>query len=80
MVVETAATAPGRGLCIESHDCVLSELAAGREKDYAFANALIDAGLIDVAELQRRLPSLPADPRAVQRIGQWIARHLATRR
>lgn len=80
VVVETAATAPGRGLCIESHDCVLSKLAAGREKDYAFANALIDAGLIDVAELQRRLPSLPADPRAVQRIGQWIARHLATRR
>lgn len=80
VVVDTAATAPGRGLCIESHDCVLSKLAAGREKDYAFAEALVGAELIDVAELHRRLPSLPADQRAVERIAQWLARHLGTTR
>jgi hypothetical protein len=71
-VVETPATAPGRGLCLEPHDCVLSKLAAGREKDYAFAGALADAGLIDVQVLASRLARLPADPRAVERIDQWI--------
>jgi hypothetical protein len=35
-------------LCLEPHGCVLVKLAAGREKDYAFATALADAGLIDV--------------------------------
>jgi hypothetical protein len=71
-VVETPATAPGRGLCLEPYDCVLAKLAAGREKDYAFAGALADAGLIDVYVLAGRLPTLPADPRVVERIDQWI--------
>jgi hypothetical protein len=73
VVVQTPATAPGRGLCLEPHDCVLSKLAAGREKDYAFAGALADAGLIDIQVLARRLPTLPADPRVVERIEQWIS-------
>jgi hypothetical protein len=46
-VFETHGTALGRGLCLEPHDCVLVKLATGREKDYAFATALADAGLID---------------------------------
>jgi hypothetical protein len=41
--VETASTAPGRGYLLDPHDCVVSKLVAGREKDYLFA-ALIDAG------------------------------------
>ena len=32
---------PGRGLCLEPHDCVLSKLVAGRPKDVAFAGALM---------------------------------------
>jgi hypothetical protein len=72
VVVETPATSPGRGLCLEPHDCVLAKLAAGREKDYAFAGALVDAGLIDVKTLAARLPTLPADPRVKTRIEGWI--------
>jgi hypothetical protein len=71
-VFETHGTAPGRGLCLEPHDCVLAKLAAGREKDYAFAAALADAGLINVQVLANRLPTLPADPRVVRRIEHWI--------
>ena len=46
--LRTADTEPGRGLCLEPHDCVLAKLAAGRPKDYDFAEALRAAGLIDV--------------------------------
>jgi hypothetical protein len=70
---ETPGTAPGRGLCLEPHDCVLAKLAAGRDKDYAFAAALANAGLIDVQVLASRLPTLPADPQVVQRIEPWIS-------
>lgn len=68
----TAGTEPGRGLCLERHDCVLAKLAAGRPKDYAFATALRAADLIDVRTLRERLPTLPADPRAVERIQAWL--------
>jgi len=73
VVVQTPATAPGRGLCLEPHDCVLAKLAAGREKDYSFANALVAAGLINPTTLANRLDTLPADPRVTQRIRNWIS-------
>jgi hypothetical protein len=68
----TAGTDPGRGLCLERHDCVLAKLAAGRPKDWTFATALRSAGLLDVEVLRERLRMLPADPRAVERIRSWI--------
>jgi hypothetical protein len=33
----TPSTAPGRGLCLDPHDCVVSKLVAGREKDLLLA-------------------------------------------
>jgi hypothetical protein len=42
---------PGRGLCLEPHDCVTSKLVAGRPKDLAFADALEGAGLVSPARL-----------------------------
>ena len=38
--LETPNTAPGRGLCLEPHDCVVSKLVAGRWKDRDFGHAL----------------------------------------
>lgn len=70
--LRTPGTEPGRGLCLDRHDCVLSKLAAGRPKDYAFAGALRSAGLLDVAVLRERLPTLPADVRVVGRIRAWL--------
>lgn len=73
VVVQTPATTPGRGLCLEPHDCVLAKLAAGREKDYAFATALVTANLVDPTILANRLDTLPADPRVTQRIRNWLS-------
>lgn len=76
VVVQTPSTAPGRGLCLDPHDCALAKLAAGREKDYAFVGALVTAKLIDPTVLANRLSALPADPRAVERMRHWISRLL----
>lgn len=51
---------PGIGLCLEAHDLAASKLAAGREKDFEFVGALVDAGLIDLATLTARVEMLPA--------------------
>lgn len=45
-------------LCLEPHDLVLSKCAAGRERDWAFVKAALRNGLVDYAELQRRLADL----------------------
>lgn len=45
--LSSEATRPGRGLCLERHDCALSKLVAGRERDYAFASALFQTGFLD---------------------------------
>src|SRR5260370_13862170 len=34
-------TKPGRGLCLEPHDCVASKLGAGVAEQYEFAAALV---------------------------------------
>jgi hypothetical protein len=39
VVLDTAATAPGRGHLLEPHDCVVSKLVAGREEVHVFAHA-----------------------------------------
>jgi hypothetical protein len=75
ITVNTRSTAPGRGLCLEPHDCVISKLIAGREKDYAFADALLTAGLVDTAILSDRLNLLDDDvnPVAVDRVRRWLS-------
>jgi hypothetical protein len=73
VVVETTSTAPGRGHLLDPHDCVLSKLVAGREKDYAFAGALIESSLIDPAVLAERMETLDVAPALRQRLRNWIA-------
>jgi hypothetical protein len=41
VVLDTPATEPGRGLCLEPHDLVVSKLVAGREKDFRFTEAFL---------------------------------------
>lgn len=48
VVVEGTNTHPGRGLCLEPHDLVISKLIAFREKDLEFAAALLSANLVQV--------------------------------
>jgi hypothetical protein len=41
---QTPGTEPGRGLCLEPHDCILANLVRFDEKDVRFAYALVRAG------------------------------------
>ena len=70
-------TAAARAAFLEPHDCVVSKLVAHREKDQAFAAALIKAGLLDTATLHDRIDKLPADldPRLRQVLHDWVAAH-----
>jgi hypothetical protein len=51
-----------RGWCMEAHDLVLAKCAAGRERDWEFAQDAIAHGLVDPAELLKREPDLPVSP------------------
>jgi hypothetical protein len=74
VVVETTSTAPGRGLCLDPHDCVVAKLVAGRAKDLTFAGALLREGMVSASVLQERIDLLEdADPRLVRRMHAWLA-------
>jgi hypothetical protein len=45
--------------CLEIHDLVLSKLAAGRERDWEFAETALRTGIVDGSELLRRVANLP---------------------
>ncbi|MER7275561.1 DUF6036 family nucleotidyltransferase [Dactylosporangium sp. NPDC000244] len=72
VLVDTASTHPGRGYLLDPYDCVVSKLVAGREKDLAFATALLEAGLIDPALLAQRVDMLDIAPALLQRLRNWI--------
>jgi hypothetical protein len=74
--VDTANSAPGRGHLLEPHDCVVSKLVAGREKDHAFADALIRSRLIDPQVIATRIETVDV-PLAVRlRLRNWVAMYL----
>ena len=72
VVLESQSTRPGRGLCLEPHDLVASKLFAGREKDFSFATALLDCGLIDAATLRERADALPTVQARRRWVTDWI--------
>jgi hypothetical protein len=73
VLVESQSTQPGRGYTLDPHDCVVSKLVAGREKDKAFAHALIRAGLINPAMVAERIEMVEVGPRELKRLRDWIA-------
>lgn len=75
--LETASTAPGRGYLLDPHDCVVSKLVAGREKDYAFADALLRSHLVDVEVSAERIETVAVTPALRDRLRAWIARYRA---
>ncbi|MDQ2915007.1 MAG: hypothetical protein M3T56_17405 [Chloroflexota bacterium] len=78
VVLQSERTLPGRGLCLEPHDCVASKLVAGRAKDYEFSAALVKAGLIKLDILTERVGGLDIDEAGRERIVRWLEgqRHL----
>lgn len=64
------------GWCLEVHDLAVSKLAAGREKDLAFVETMLKAGLISSETVQERLmctPGLACEGRqlAAARLARW---------
>lgn len=59
---------------LERHDCVVSKLVAYRDKDFAFAAAMLQADLVDPTILAGRIDLLPAslDPRVQERLHSWL--------
>jgi hypothetical protein len=51
---------------------VASKLAAGRDKDYAFARALLREGLVDATTLLHRVGNLPIDDADRTHLTTWI--------
>lgn len=59
---------------LEPHDCVMSKLVAYRDKDRAFAQALLHTRLIDISTLRSRIDTLPAEvnPRVTRQLHSWL--------
>lgn len=76
VIRDTPATSPGRGLCLEPHDCVISKLYAGRERDLELADALIEAGFVDPYILLERIGMLS---RATDRERERLCRSVEVR-
>jgi hypothetical protein len=74
-------TAPGgdprfTGWCLEPHDLCVAKLAALREKDTRFVEALLSAGIVDAHVIAERLRLLDATHEAAaQRALGWLTSH-----
>jgi hypothetical protein len=56
---------------------VVSKLVAGREKDHAFANALIRSRLVDPRVIAARIETVDVPLAVRQRLRNWVATYLA---
>ncbi len=61
-----------KAVCLDPHDLVVSKLVAGREKDFAFARALLDAELVNADTLVERAHLLPGPLAIARRVIDWI--------
>jgi hypothetical protein len=73
--LDTPSTAPGRGLCLEPHDCVVSKLVAGRWKDVDFARALLREHLVDADTLIERIDRLSVTAVQKAKLTDWVTKH-----
>lgn len=74
--VETPATGGGRGWCLEIHDLASSKLAAGREKDFEFVEAMLAHGFTNIETLSDRIQNTPAlDHARREIISKWLRVH-----
>lgn len=72
VLLDTPATAPGRGLCLEPHDLAASKLVAHRGKDLEFVTALLRAGLLQAPALRQRVNLLPITGSRKRLLNDWL--------
>ena len=73
----TPGAAPARARGRDPHDCVVSKLVAGREKDLAFAAALIRGGLVEPETLVTRIRAVSGvGGGSIDRIAAWVRRQM----
>ena len=61
VTVQNANTGGAKGLCLEPHDCAVSKLFAGREKDLEFVRLLLKHHYVTPARLRELVPSVNRD-------------------
>jgi len=75
----TSSTGRAAAAFLDPHDCVVSKLVAFRDKDRAFAAALLREGIVSAATLRERIGALPedVDARVLQAILAWLGHAVA---
>ncbi|HEY2875590.1 MAG TPA: DUF6036 family nucleotidyltransferase, partial [Reyranella sp.] len=71
--VENVNTNGARGWCLEVHDLAVAKLAAGREKDTEFVDAMLDHGLVQIDVLRNRLADTELDQTRSAKALAWLA-------
>ncbi|NLG33752.1 MAG: hypothetical protein GX548_00190 [Lentisphaerae bacterium] len=67
LVVENENTGGARGICPSPTDLALSKLAAGRDKDLRFVEAMVQLGLVSKGAMEALLCELEEEPRRLVR-------------
>jgi hypothetical protein len=65
-------TRPGRGLCLEPHDLVVSKLVAYREKDREFAAELLRVGLVHAVTMHQWIDVTPIGDAFRRTLHDWV--------
>ena len=60
------------GYCLEPHDLAASKLAAGRDKDWPFVEAMLRHKIVDGGVIEERIALLPISDERKQRLYNWI--------
>jgi hypothetical protein len=68
-------TAGVTGLCLERHDLCVAKLAANREKDLEFVEALLQAGIIDPEMLIKRVGESELPDNQKSAMGSFVRVH-----
>jgi hypothetical protein len=71
--VENVNTNGARGWCLEVHDLAVAKLAAGREKDAEFVEAMLNHGLVQIDVLRNRFADTELDQARSVRALAWLA-------
>ena len=74
--ITNANTGGAVGLCLETHDLVVSKCVAGRAKDERFVRAAVAAGLVEPELLRKRVAATALEPavraEVERRVEAWV--------